>query len=74
MFTLSLIVAIFTFIFSLGYSYILNEPNKKNYRFHLKHTLLTFVTVYLGQLFVGSSGNTKSGYLKQIIKTGSPDF
>ena len=73
MFLLSVIVAILTLLFSVSYSYLLNDKNKTNYMFHLKHALLSLVTVYLGQLIVGSTNN-KSGYLKQTIKTGNPDF
>ena len=73
MLQLSLVVTVLSIIFSVIYNYLLDKKNKSDYKFYVKHAIMTFITVYIGQIIVGGN-NKNTGYLKQSIKTGSPDF
>ncbi len=74
MFVLCLVISILTLIFSIVYSHLLNKSEKNDYQFHIRHAIFSLITAYLGQLIVNTNTTPKSGYLRQVIKTGNPNF
>ena len=73
MFLEKIIVAVITFVLSLGYSYLINSSKKNDFTMHAKNGLLAFVAVNIASFFFQKNKKTL-GYLNQKIKTGIPSF